>query len=1020
MVLIFPKRWFLAAVAVSCLFRRAYALDPNRHVAQYVYDQWSAATGLPGGTVHAIAQSPDGYLWIGTDKGLVRFDGFNFQSVFPQSPVRNDPILGLITDAEGELWVRMQAAGVLRYRDGSFESATLMPGGTVSQVTAISRENSGGILLSDLISGTLRLRGGKVDVIAYPNVLRGASVTMSMAEMPGGKIWLGTLGAGLFYLADGKATRVDVGLPERKINCLLATGEKEQWVGTDHGLFHWNGVSLRRAGLPRSLGDVQVLTILRDGDSNIWVGTAKGLLRLNVSDTLLSSELGILGNGAIDALFEDREGNLWVGGAAGMERIRDSAFVTFSKAAGLPSETNGPVYVDEESRAWFAPQDGGLYWVKDGRVHIVRTALLDKDVIYSISGRNHEIWLGRQHGGLTRLEHRNGAFTAQNYSEANGLAQNSVYATYQSRDRTVWAGTLSGGVSKFSGGRFVNYTIANGLASNTVTAILETRDGTMWFATPNGLSSLSDGHWNTYAVRDGLPSDDVNCLLEDSSGALWIGTSEGLAYSKVGRVQALHDAPESIPGPILGMAEDKAGWIWIATSNRVLRVHRDKLSTGALTEADVRDYGRVDGLESTEGVKRNSSVVSDSLGRIWFSLARGLSVVDPSHIAGSSAPAIPHIEAISADNKSIHLGQPVRIPSSQKRITFDYTGLSLAVPERIRFRYFLEEFDSGWSQPVSTREAVYTNLGPGSYRFRLVASNSDSMWNGSETSINFKVEPSLWQTWWFRLACVLFVGLATLLVYQFRLRQLTHQLNVRFEERLAERMRIAQELHDTLLQGVLSSSMQLNVANDQLSSDSPAKSLIERVLELMGHVVEDGRRAVRGLRLTKEGTQDLGQAFSRIPQELAVQEVVDFRVIVEGTSRALHPVIRDEVYCIGREAVINAFRHSGAKNIEVELEYGLHELRILIRDDGSGIDRQVLDSGREGHWGLSGMRERAERIGARLKVWSRIASGTEVDLRVPGRVAFEASISGHESKWLPRWYAAKQDREKAERRKRAG
>jgi len=257
-------------------------------------------------------------------------------------------------------------------------------------------------------------------------------------------------------------------------------------------------------------------------------------------------------------------------------------------------------------------------------------------------------------------------------------------------------------------------------------------------------------------------------------------------------------------------------------------------------------------------------------------------------------------------------------------------------------------------------------------------------------------------------------------VYQFRLRQLTHQLNVRFEERLAERTRIAQELHDTLLQGVLSSSMQLNVANDQLSSDSPAKSLVERVLELMGHVVEDGRKAVHGLRVTKEGTQDLDQAFSRIPQELAVQELADFRVIVEGTSRALHPVIRDEVYCIGREAVINAFRHSGAKKIEVELEYGLHELRILIRDDGSGIDRTVLDSGRDGHWGLSGMRERAERIGARLKVLSRIASGTEVDLRVPGRVAFESSISGHGSKWVPRWYAAKQDREKAERRKRAG
>ena len=466
------------------------------------------------------------------------------------------------------------------------------------------------------------------------------------------------------------------------------------------------------------------------------------------------------------------------------------------------------------------------------------------------------------------------------------------------------------------------------------------------------------------------------------------------------------------------MAEDKSGRFWIATSDRVLRVARDKLLSGAMTAADVSEYGKADGLESSEGVKRSRSVVSDSTGRIWFSLSSGLSVVDPSKITDNSVPALPHIEAITADNNTANLGASVRIPPSPRRITFEFTGLSLAVPERIRFRYFLEGFDSSWSQPTKAREAVYTNLGPGSYRFRLVASNSEGRWNGPETAIDLKVEPTVWQTWWLRSLLVVALGLGALMFYQLRLRQITRQLNVRFEERLAERTRIAHELHDTLLQGILSASMQLNVANDQLVSESPAKSLIGRVLELMGRVVEDGRNVVQGLRVVKE--QDLEQAFSRIPQELAVLSASDFRVIVAGRARPMRPVIRDEIYRIGREAVANAFRYAAAKNIEVELEYGLHEMRVLVRDDGRGIDPEVLRCGRDGHWGLSGMRERAEGIGAKLRVWSRTDHGTEIDLRVPGRVAFESRRSGEASKLVPQEKEAREHSNKAEGDKRAG
>jgi signal transduction histidine kinase/ligand-binding sensor domain-containing protein len=952
--------------------------------------------------VHAIAQTPDGYLWIGTDSGLVRFDGFAFRFIPVSSTAlaSNGPVLGLITDADGNLWVLMQGAGVLRQRNGKLERVGSGFGRTVSQVTALLRETSGGVLISDLTVGMVRFRGEESEVLGPPSFLPGSTPVISLAETPDGKIWMGTLGAGLFYFAQGRATNVGSGLVDRKINCLLSINDREMWVGTDTGLFRWNGTALSRAGLPRSLAGAQVLTMLRDRDSNVWVGTTKGLLRINPGGASVAEERDLRGNGGINALFEDREGNIWVGGARGLERMRDTAFVTYLPSAGLPSESNGPVYVDEANRAWFAPAEGGLYLLEDGRVEQIKSAWLDKDVVYSITGSAGEIWIGRRHGGLTRLQYSHGTARAQSYTEANGLAQNSVYAVYHSSDGAVWAGTLSGGASRFKDGRFSTYTTASGLASNTVSAIQETRDGTIWFATSNGLSSHSNGQWRTYAAADGLPSENVNCLLEDSSGMLWIGTSGGLASLSSGRVQVPRNLPEWLRGQIFGIAEDKNGWFWIATSNHVLRAQRDKLAAGTLGTTEVREYGPADGLRSTEGVKRNRSVVSDPLGRIWFSLSRGLSVVGPSHLEDHSAPAIAHVEVISADGSPLNTGGLVHVPGSRKRITFAYTGLSLAVPERVRFSYFLEGFDRAWSEPVANREAVYTNLGAGPYRFRVIASNSEGIWNGSESTVQFQIDPVFWQTWWFRLLGVLVIALAVLTIVRLRVLRLTQQMNIRFEERLAERTRIAQELHDTLLQGFLSASMQLHVADDQLAADSPAKPLVNRVLTLMGRVIDEGRNAVRGLRSPTRGLDDLEEAFSGIQKEMAAHHEVGFRVIVEGASRPLRPAIHDEVYVIGREALMNAFRHSHGNDIEVELEYAASHLRVLVRDNGCGIDPHIVRSGRDGHWGLSGMRERAERIGARFRVLSSASAGTEVEMSIPAHIAYELPTSARRGGWL--------------------
>jgi PAS domain S-box-containing protein len=775
----------------------ASALDPTRTVSQYLHESWGTERGWQGGSITAIAQSSDGYLWIGTDKGLVRFDGVNFhQFQFAQpDPIWIGPVRTLIVDASNDLWILLQDTQVFRYHSGNFE---LIRGETDNGTTAMARGTSGAVLLSSLAEGTLSysdhqfqslpssaLSAGAARVAKSETPDHGATPfswfdrlaapttwAISMAQTADGKIWLGTEHRGLFYLQDGHVSSASNGLDDMKINCLLPLQSSELWVGTARGVLRWNGTKLTSAGVPSSLLHLDVHSILRDRDSNIWFSTSRGVFRYNANGVSLLSA-----SGAVTALFEDREGNIWIGSAHGLERLRESAFVTYS-LPNLKSQIMGPLHVDSGGRTWIAPIEGGLRWLKGEQTDVVTADGIANDVVYSIAGTGtDDVWVGRQQGGLTHLRYSGNSLAAKTYTQADGLAQNRVYAVYQSRDGTVWSGTLSRGVSKLKNGHFTNYTTTDGLASDTISSIAEGSDGTMWFGTPNGVSAMSQKGWRTYTGNDGLPSDDVDCLLRDSMGILWIGTAEGLAYFSDGHVHVPRVVPESMQAPIFGIEDDKSGRLWIATSDHVLSVPRDKLLNGVGKAVDVREYYQADGLESTEGVKRSRSVVSDSAGRIWFSLTSGLSVVNPSQINDNSVPALPHIEAITADNNTANLTAFVQIPPSPRRITFEYTGLSLAMPERIRFRYFLEGFDRSWSQPVAAREAVYTNLGPGSYRFRLIASNSEGLWNGPETAIALNVAPAYFQTYWFRLSCIaVFIGLLWA-GYQIRVHQLQEQEN---------------------------------------------------------------------------------------------------------------------------------------------------------------------------------------------------------------------------------------------------
>jgi ligand-binding sensor domain-containing protein/signal transduction histidine kinase len=989
-------------VAFACLASSAKALDSKKAISQYISETWSAEQGFPGGPVYAFAQTPDGYLWIGTEKGLMRFDGLNFHLMqrSDSTLLPEGPVLGLAVDSEGALWIRAQGPTLLRYKDERFLDVLAALQEEEINITAMCRAEDGSILFAGHSSGIVRYSKGKFATIGGSADVPG--LILSLAETPDGKVWMGLREEGLFYVKDGRFSAVTRGLPDKKVNSLLPLNSQQVWIGTDRGVVRWSGSELTKTTFPGVLDHAQVLVMTEDRDSNVWVGTSSGLIRIDPQGIAQSQKRDKQAADAVSALFEDREGNLWVGTTRGIERLRDSAFTTYSVPADLPSATSGPIHMDSEGRTWFAPTSGGLYWLKEGRIGSVREGGLGGDVVYSIDGREGELWVGRRRGGLTQIRYRGDSYTTRTYTQVQGLAQDSVYAVHQSDDGTVWAGTLKGGLSRLRGGRFTTYTKADGLASNAIDSIAEVRDGTMWFGTPNGVSVLSGGRWRVYTSRDGLPPGSANCLLSDASGVLWIGTPNGLAFINAGIAQSPREMPEPLHEEIFGIEEDKIGSLWIATTNHIVQIDRNKLLRGTVSDSDVRVFGLADGLLSTQGVKRFRSVVRGPSGRIWISTGGGLSFVDPKPVSFSSVPALVHVEGISADGRSFALGGSLRIPAPHQRITMSYAALSLAVPARVRFKYRLDDFDQGWSEPTAAREAVYTNLDSGSYRFRVLASNSDGLWNSAESTVQIDVLPAFWQTWWFRLCSVVMLIMVTLALVRLRIRKLGRELNVRFEERLSERTRIAQELHDTLLQGLL---MQLHVADERLAADSAAKPLVGRVLALMDQVIEEGRNAVQGLRTSRHKFSDLAQAFSQVRAEFPVQSETEFRVIVSGTPKPLRPMIGDEVYRIGREALSNAFRHAHASDVEVEIEYAASQLRVLVRDDGSGIDPQVLQSGRDGHWGLSGMKERTEKIGAKLRVLSHAEAGTEVEVSVPGQIAFELQPKGDRRGWLARLFS---------------
>jgi signal transduction histidine kinase len=479
---------------------------------------------------------------------------------------------------------------------------------------------------------------------------------------------------------------------------------------------------------------------------------------------------------------------------------------------------------------------------------------------------------------------------------------------------------------------------------------------------------------------------------------VWLGGAGGVQLFTQGQFYLMRWKDQNLPGRVSGLVETETGDLWVNGFSGISHVPAAELKKwlhdpGSAVSAEHLD--ELDGLPGLSGETRpEPSVVEAPDGRLWFATTKGIAWLDPAALERNRnrVPPLVAISEVISNDKS-YMGGGITLPARTENLEIDYTALSLAIPERVLFRYKLDGVDKDWQDAGTRRQAFYTKLRPGKYKFHVIACNNDGVWNDGGASMDLSVAPAWFQTSWFLLLCVAAGTILVVEIYRFRVGQVARSMNARFDERVAERTRIAQELHDTLLQGFLSASMQVHVAADILPEDSQAKPILTRALQLMSQVIDEGRNAVRGLRLSHCISLDLDQAFARIEQEIDLPgsngKQVAYRVISTGRRRELHPLLQDEIHRIGREAVTNAFRHARANHIDVELTYGSNQFQLVIRDDGRGIEQDVLQTGRAGHFGLSGMRERADRIGARFHVFTRASAGTEVELSISARIAYQ-------------------------------
>jgi len=992
-------RWVLLMMIVAGQLTKA---EPGMGASQrIIHESWSFKDGAPEG-VEALAQTADGYLWLGGASGLFRFDGMRFEAF--RSPFGDElpstNVSALFAPANGGLWIGFRFAGFSFLKDGKLTNFSDSPGPT-STVNGFARDRKG-IVWAATNSGLWRFNGSSWEQNPYawpPQLTRVAQVGLDRE----GTLWVLTENRGLEY--------------GRQL-LFLSPGEIKFRKAADNLFvqgFTWDANSMilttreqtrrsREPGLELEQG-LPAYPILKKNSEQI-LDLANGIWFLPVDPFVLRHPAGeplgdIISRAsrADSQVYDvnpyrfsrlvDREGSIWIGDAKGVHRF---SYSPLSRLTFPASEVN-PYFA-------LAPDAGGVVWINAGNQNGASNFYRVADGRAELQKRHQGIagfayraldgsfWFGGE-GGLWHMV--NGRLTRVEVPPAVADKVAFLQAITQDRRGGIWVSfgglglyRLFDGVWTANGGR-------KDLRKASVTSAFTDDLGRVWFGSRTRILTMLDGdRARVFDKNDGLQVGAITAIY-GRGPEIWIGGELGLQRFEDGHFRAIQAVDrESLRG-VSGIVQGQSGDLWLNGLGGIFHISRAEINEALKNSAYLvggERFGRRDGVPGLPAQLRPiPTAVMGTDGRLWFTVNNGVVWLDPARASKHVLPPPVTIESVTADDKVYPLQRGMRFPAHSSSVQIRYAVVSLSNPEAIRSQYQLQETDKDWHEAGASNVVSYRNLPPGSYHFIVRASDTSGMWSDKTATAEFTLLPAFYQTNAFRAAAAAAMLLLLWGLYRVRMHQISREFKAQLAGRVDERLRVARELHDTLLQSFQAPLIFFQAARNMCRTrPEEAEQVLDKAINLAQEAVTEGREAIQSMRSSTEVTNELADAFRQAGEEFASDSVA-FRVVVEGSPKNLHPIVRDEVYRIGNEAIRNAFRHGDPKTVEVEITYAA-ELRLRVRDDGKGIDAVFLNDNRPGHYGISGMRERAKRIGATLSVRSTAGAGTEIDLFVPGSRAF--------------------------------
>jgi signal transduction histidine kinase/ligand-binding sensor domain-containing protein len=1001
-------RFTYSVVLIICSALSAAKAKSQEPLSEMYHRSWTVREGAPN-NIEDATQGGDGFIWLTTDDGLYRFDGVKFERYRPPngSQLLSQRLASITSSRDGSIWFSYMAGGVTRITGNKITTFTEKNGLRPGHTGTLAEDLDGRVWVAGS-GGMQYIRDDHVTQVSGTHG-EGVGYTEQIAIDHDGNLWITPWRRGVFVLRRGTSEFIEVAKdfyygcsPAHKagVLCRIEVGPMVHFTLTDGKI----------TSDPLVVSSSRVYDQLAAKDGTIWMGTERdGVQRFRAdSDSLLPSghsdvesfgrAEGLSGRKAF-TLFGDREGSVWVATDRGLDQFRPVPFHQVeldTSLESLPSSGKGSTFLIGTERLVDMTSGVPVPLDKNYEIGGIRCIFRSDDGTIWVGGRG----LGQYRDGRIRP-----------IALPEGLQGPAPVITdiVEDSEHDVWVAISANGLYRLSSQGWSKRGGYVGLPDVAPLASLRDSRGNVWFGfRKDVLIRSNSGKVNRFDASTGLDIGDIKAIHENAE-ELWIGGEKGVAVGRDGTFRAVTFAHSQAILGVTGMVFLPEGDLWINSASGIFRISSEQISLGRSNASHALEWTRYDYLDGVNGITLAITVPSVAVsadGRLYLATNWGLQWVDPRQISTNKLiPPVWITDVRTPQQDFVPDGKVLRLSADPKTLTITYTAPSLLIPERVRFRYRLLGFDNNWTDAGNFRVASYTKIPPGKYTFQVIACNDAGVWSTVGASLAISVAPTIFETIWFKLLLLVLLLALTFVSFKIRLARIHHRIAVQMFEVLSERQRIARDLHDTFLQSVQMIFFKVAIAAKKLPADDPVRPVLEEMMMQSDQIMLDGRRLISNLQAQEESSGSLSMTLRAVINELeAVYPSMQWTVAIEGTDRLLNPFVQQELCVIGREALTNACRHAGADHIWLHLQVEPDCLRLIVRDDGNGIEQDVIAKGyRVGHWGLQNMRERADRVGARFTLKSSKTKGTAVEVAVSASVAYKGHLGGVRGKLRKFW-----------------